>query len=285
MSRTELEQRLAALVGARPIEWTPRAGGYSTAERYTVALDDGRRVFVKTAAAQHMAAWLRREHEVYASLGGSFIPELIGFDDDGRRPLLVIEDLSDADWSPRWTPERIHLVRDALDQLHRCAAPPNTRPVREALAVLFGRWHTVEADPRPFLSLDLRSPAWLEERLPAIVEAADTAPVDGDAVTHLDVRSDNLCTLDGRAVLVDWNFLCLAARELDLAGWACSLALEGGPPPWELLPGSPGLAAFVAGIFAATAGLPPPETAPTVRAFQARQLSVALDWLDRELFG
>ena len=283
MGETELEQRLAALVGARSVDWTRRAGGYSTAERYTVTLDEGRRVFVKAADAEHMAAWLRREHEVYTSLRGAFIPELIGFDDDGRRPLLAIEDLSHADWEPRWNPERIALVHAALDELHACAAPPNTHRVRETCAAWFGRWHTVEADPEPFLSLGLRSRAWLRERLPAIVEAAEAAPVDGDAVTHLDVRSDNLCTLDGRAVLVDWNFVSFAAPDLDLACWACSLALEGVPPPWELLPGSPGLAAFIAGIFAATAGLPPPETAPAVREFQARQLAVALDWLDRDL--
>lgn len=283
MSTADLEGRLAALVGAQPLDWTPRAGGYSTAERYTVALDDGRRVFAKTADAEHMAAWLRREHEVYASLEGSFIPELIGFDDDGVRPLLVIEDLCHADWAPRWTAERVALVRAALDELHGCPPPPSTRPMRETYAGWFGRWHTVAANPEPFLSLGLRSRAWLDERLPAIIEAAAAVPLDGDAVVHLDVRSDNLCTLEDRAVLVDWNWVSLAAPELDLAAWACSLSLEGGPPPWELLSDSPGFAAFLAGIFAATAGLPPPDTAPTVREFQARQLAVALDWLDREL--
>jgi aminoglycoside phosphotransferase (APT) family kinase protein len=155
--------------------------------------------------------------------------------------------------------------------------------MRETYGGWFGRWHTVAASPEPFLSLGLRSRAWLVERLPAIIEAADTVPLDGDAVVHLDVRSDNLCTLEDRAVLVDWNWVSLAAPELDLAAWACSLSLEGGPPPWELLPDSPGFAAFLAGIFAATAGLPPPDTAPAVREFQARQLAVALDWLDREL--
>lgn len=283
MRHSGLEQRLAAMVGAEPLDWTPRAGGYSTAERYTATLDDGRRVFVKAAQPEHMAAWLRREREVYASLQGTFIPRLIGFDDDGQRPLLVIEDFSHADWTPRWTTERVDLVRAALDELHACPPPPNTKPVRETYASWFGRWRIVGTDPEPFLSLGLRSRAWLEDRLPAIIETADAAPVDGHAVTHLDVRSDNLCTLDGRAVLVDWNFVSLAAHELDLAAWACSLALEGGPQPWTLLPDSPGFAAFISGIFASVAGLPPPETAPTVREFQARQLGVALDWLDREL--
>src|SRR5437764_164786 len=283
MVTADLEGRLAALVGAQPVEWAPRAGGYSTAERYTVVLAGGRRVFVKTADAQHMAAWLRRELEVYASLRGSFIPELIGFDDDGTRPLLVIEDLGHADWAARWTAERVALVRAALDELHGCPPPPNTRPVRETYRDWFVRWHTVAADPEPFLSLGLRSRAWLDERLPAIIEAAGAAPLDGDAVIHLDVRSDNLCTLEDRAVLVDWNWVSLAAPELDLAGWACSLALEGGPPPCQLLPDSPRFADVTTAIFCATADLSPPVTTPQVREFQARQLAVALDWLDREL--
>jgi hypothetical protein len=43
--------------------------------------------------------------------------------------------------------------------------------------------------------------------------------------------------------------------------------------------------AFVAGVWAAVAGLPAPETAPTVREVQRRQLAVALDWLDRDLLS
>ncbi len=279
----ELAERLASIVGATPLEWIARAGGYSTADRFTVELDDGRRVFVKSAEAEHMARWIRREHEVYSSLRGSFIPQLIGFDDDGVRPLLIIEDLSHADWGTGWTAERIDLVRAALAELSACAPPPNTRPARETFADLFGRWHKVAENPEPFLSLGLRSREWLEERLPALVAAADAVPADGDALVHLDVRSDNLCTDGRRGVLVDWNWLSLGSPEFDLAGWACSLALEGGPPPWEFLPGARELAAFLAGVWGAIAGLPPPETAPTVREFQKRQLAVALDWIDREL--
>ncbi|HZS31201.1 MAG TPA: phosphotransferase [Gaiellaceae bacterium] len=278
-----LEERLTAVVGACPVAWTERAGGYSTAECYSVELDDGRRVFVKAAEAEHMARWIRREHEVYSSLAGTFIPELLGFDDDGARPLLVLEDLSHADWGRDWTEERIGLVRAALRELQSATPPPNTHPVRETFSSLFGRWLIVEEDPEPFLSLGLRSRGWLEQRLPALIAAADTAQFDGDALVHMDIRSDNLCTLEGRAVFVDWNWLSFGMPELDLVGWSCSLALEGGPKPWELLPERSGYAAFVAGIFAAVAGLPPPDTAPTVRAFQAEQLTVALDWVDREL--
>jgi hypothetical protein len=50
-----------------------------------------------------------------------------------------------------------------------------------------------------------------------------------------------------------------------------------------VLPDAGELAAFVAGVWAAVVGLPPPQTAPTVRALQRAQLAVALDWVDREL--
>ena len=106
--------------------------------------------------------------------------------------------------------------------------------------------------------------------------------MDGDDLCHLDVRSDNLCFRDGRALLVDWNWLSRANADLDLAAWLPSLAVEGGPLPWEVLPGSGALAAFIAGVWAAVVGLPPPETAPTVRSLQRAQLAVALDWIDRD---
>jgi Ser/Thr protein kinase RdoA (MazF antagonist) len=119
--------------------------------------------------------------------------------------------------------------------------------------------------------------------LPEILAAVESAPVDGDDLCHLDVRSDNLCFRDGRALLVDWNWLSRANADLDLAAWLPSLAVEGGPLPREVLPGSGALAAFVAGVWAAVVGLPPPATAPTVRSLQLAQLAVALDWIDREL--
>lgn len=279
----ELAARVEAALGARPVEWTPRAGGYSTADRFTVTLDDGRRVFVKSAEAPHLAAWLRREHEVYAHLNASFMPELIAFDDDGLRPLLVLEDLSHADWEPRWTPERIETLRRALRELNACEPPAATSRLEDARPGWFTRWQQVAEDPEPFLSLGLRARSWLDRHLHELIELSSPQHTHGDDLLHLDVRSDNVCFVDGRAVLVDWNWVTIANGALDIAGWLPSAHLEGAPPPWELLPAEPRFAALLSGIWASVAGLPPPETAPTVRAFQARQLAVTLDWFDREL--
>jgi Phosphotransferase enzyme family len=279
----ELDELIERAVGSRPAHYLPRGGGYSSADRFSVTLADGRSVFVKSAVAENMAGWLRREHEVYASLDGSFIPRLVGWDDDGTRPLLVIEDLTDADWAPRWDAGRVEAVRRALAELSASPPPPNTRPVEESFPGLFGRWEEVAHDPEPFLSSGLRDAAWLERCLQPSLAAASGAPIRGTGVCHLDVRSDNLCFRDGNAVLVDWNWTSLANPDLDLAAWLPSLHVEGGPPPWEVLPDAGGLAAWIAGVWAAVVGLPPPETAPQVRALQRAQLAVALEWLEREL--
>jgi hypothetical protein len=279
----ELDERIERAVGSRPVDYRSRGGGYSSADRFIVTLADGRSVFVKSAAVENLAGWLRREHEVYASLEGTFIPRLIGWDDDGTRPLLVIEDLSEADWTPRWDAARVASVREALAELSTAAPPPNTVSVEVAFPGLFGRWETVASDPEPFLSSGLRDGAWLERCLQPILDASAGAPIRGAGLCHLDVRSDNICFRDGNAVLVDWNWASLANPDLDLAAWLPSVRAEGGPPPWEVLPGAGGLAAWIAGVWAAIVGLPPPETAPTVRALQRAQLAVALEWLEHEL--
>jgi hypothetical protein len=279
----ELDERIERAVGASPIRYEARPGGYSTADRFRVTLDDGRRIFVKSSDAPNLAGWLRREHEVYAALSGSFIPALVGWDDDGERPLLAIDDLSDADWAARWDSRRVAAVLAALEELGDSDPPPNTQAVRQTFPELFGRWRIVEADPEPFLSLGLRDAAWLERALPVILAAAEAAPVEGDSVCHLDVRSDNICFRGDRAILVDWNWASFASPALDVAAWLPSVRIEGGPAPWDVLPDAGPVIAFVAGVWAAVAGLPPPETAPTVRAVQRRQLAVALDWIDRDV--
>ncbi|CAN5737070.1 hypothetical protein BH23CHL7_BH23CHL7_03310 [soil metagenome] len=251
-------------------------------DRFTVALDDGRRVFVKAASSPYLAAALRREAEVYEHLPGEFMAELIAFEDDPVLPLIVLEDLSDADWSVRWDSARVAAVRSTLNEVAASPAPPNTPPVRDMLSG-FELWSAVEADPASFLSSGIRPPDWLYRNVATLRAAAAAAPIEGDDLLHLDVRSDNMCFRNGRAILVDWNWCCIGRADFDVAAWLPSLALEGGPKPWDVLPGSGGLAALLAGVWAAVVGLPPPPTAPTVRQGQARQLTVALAWCEHEL--
>jgi aminoglycoside phosphotransferase (APT) family kinase protein len=241
-------------------------------------------VFVKSSAAPNLAAWLRREHEVYAHVRAGFMPELVGWDDDGARATLLLEDLSGADWSVGWSSERIAAVKDVVAAIAEVDPPPNTIALRELDPTLWTRWQRVAEDPGPFLSLAVRDARWLERSLPVLLDAVARAPLDATTLCHFDLRSDNMCFRDGHAVLVDWNWALLATSLLDLAAWAPSAHLEGAPPPWTVVPDAGDLAAVIAGFFASVAGLPPPETAPRVREIQRAQLVVALDWVDRELF-
>ena len=110
------------------------------------------------------------------------------------------------------------------------------------------------------------------------MRATDRCEVGGDAFSHLDTRSDNVCFVESAAKIVDWNWAGLANPLVDLAFWLPSLFGEGGPPPTEVMPDAGDLPAAVSGFFAPIAGLPPSAGAPTVRPLQLMQLKVALPW-------
>jgi hypothetical protein len=276
--------RLAEALGAEVVALTPVEGrGYSHARRYLVELADGRRAFAKQAVDGTTSEWLRAERGIYSQVDGSFLPGLVAFLDD-EPPILVLEELTDAYWPPPWRPGDVEAVCEALTTL-ASIRPPEGVPSAVHDRGGFGvGWAEVEADPKQFLGLGLCSPEWLHSALPVLRAASEQAPLAGNALLHLDVRSDNICIASGRAVLVDWNLCRVGNPRLDLAFWLPSLQAEGGPAPEELLPhGAAELAALVAGFFAARAGLPPPPTAPRVRVVQLAQLRVALPWAARAL--
>jgi Phosphotransferase enzyme family len=174
-------------------------------------------------------------------------------------------------------------VRETLVAVSATPPPEWVEPITVERDWLLGGWADVEADPEPFLGLALRSAEWLDGALPVLRGAAESAPIEGEALLHLDVRSDNLCLTERGAVLVDWNLVHTGNPDLDLAAWLPSLHVEGGPGPERLLPGAGGLSAALSGYFLSRAGLPPPPTAPRVREVQLTQGEVALDWACREL--
>ena len=65
--------------------------------------------------------------------------------------------------------------------------------------------------------------AWLTDAIDTLVAAETNTPLAGDALVHLDVRSDNLCFVEERVVLVDWNWACRGNRKVDIAAWLPSL--------------------------------------------------------------
>ncbi len=277
---TELATRIENLIGARPSDWVRVERGYTPTARWVVR--SGRRSwFVKVATHALTATFLREESRAYDAIRGDFIPERIAWEDHEREPILVLEDLSAHDWPPPWSSRRVDQVLLQIEAMHGTRA--ELRPYAEVHGQRSSSWKAVAADPMPFLGLGLASARWLEHSLDVLIEHEEKCVVEGDALTHLDIRSDNICLRGERAVLIDWNHACLSNPELDLGFWLPSLAHEGGPEPEAILPDAPHVAAWVAGFFAARAGLPIIPHAPRVRQVQLEQLETALPWAARAL--
>jgi hypothetical protein len=287
-------ERLRRLLGSPVRGAVAVARGYTNNARWVVALEDGRTAFVKQAVDGPTRDWLRGEYRMYAWLDGPWVPRLLGWD-DGEEPLLVLEDLSAWTWPPPWTAARVESVRAALAEIAPHPPPPGLPRLVDS-DVAAGGWPEVARDPAAFLGLGLCSERWLAGALERLLEAADPRLLDGDALCHNDVRSDNLCFRptgrgddvcwlpagDGSpaepVVLVDWNHAAVGNPEFDLAFWLPSLSTECGPPPQEVAELDPGMVALVAGFFASRAGLPIIPVAPKVREIQRVQLEIALPW-------
>lgn len=279
-----LQRRVATVMGKRPVDWRQPSGGYTPAQRWLVTFEDGRSGFVKSATATSASPidqWLRHEYDVYSRLEADFLTRMLGWDDDGVQPLLILEDLSAARWPPPWRPGDVDAVLDMLARMH--ATQLDVPPAEELDPDLTAHWREVQDDPAPFLSLGLCSEAWFDQALPPLLAAARQVDLSGDDLVHFDVRSDNLCFDGERVLLIDWNFAARGNGELDIATWLPSLHAEGGPPPEAILPDAPHWAATMSGFFAARAGGPPIPNAPRVREVQLSQLRTALPWAVRAL--
>jgi thiamine kinase-like enzyme len=280
MLREDLVFRIERLIGAKVESYKPVEGGYTPAMRLLCRTTRAS-FFVKVGVTPLTSTFLRREIRLYNSIRGDFLPRLVASEDHESAPILVLEDLSASYWPPPWDARRIDLVLAQINTMH------NTQVSLESYAQIHGtrgsNWQAVAADPAPFLALGLADTPWLDVALPLLLRYEERCSTDGNSLTHWDLRSDNICITDSRAIFIDWNHACLSNPQLDLGFWLPSLAYEGGPEPESILPEAPEIAAWVAGFFAARAGLPGIHDAPRVRLVQRQQLQIALPWAARAL--
>jgi hypothetical protein len=273
----ELLDRVARIIGRSPRRWEPVTGGYTPAARWRLDLG-GSGAFLKVATNPLTAQMLRAELRAYELVTGPFMPDFLGGDDNGDAPFILIEDLTAARWPPPWDAGLVDAVLDALACVHARRAPAGLLPPPPAAP----GWQAVADDPASFLKLGLATGPWLDLSLDTLLAAEAACPVL-DAMTHFDVRSDNICLSNGRVKLVDWAEGRPGNPRLDTGFWLPSLAWEGGPAPEAILPDAPDVAAWVAGYFAARAGLPDIADATRVRQIQRAQLAMALPWAVRAL--
>ena len=256
----------------------PEAGGYTPALRQLATLADGSTAFVKTPTNDVTRFMLLAEIAAYEAIGPQpFCPRVL----DASPERLVLEDLRHGHWPPPWRDGDITRVLDTM-RLVAETCVPSLPSFETCQAGNVRQWADVDVDAVAALGFDGALVARLTD---AGREIDASARFDGDALLHMDLRSDNLCIVDDeRVVLVDWNGACRGEAGIDEVCWAPSLALEGGPEPWALLPDAAlHHVAFVTGYFASRAPLPPIPDALGVRPFQLAQLRICLPWFARLL--
>jgi aminoglycoside phosphotransferase (APT) family kinase protein len=216
---------------------------------------------------------------MYRALGSrSFLAEVIQII-DGDQPELWLEDLAEAHWPPQWRAGDIERVQQTMADIHRIPPPPHLER-RDPNA---GDWAAIAAQPDAFLGLGWVDEAWLADALPVLTKAEQTPPDEPDGLLHADLRSDNLCLLPDRTLVIDWNHAHVGPIGHDMAFWACSLEVEGGPRPDDHVANGPFWSAATSGFFLRRAGMPFLEFAPRVRWIQQIQGRVALPWACRQL--
>lgn len=279
----ELAERVEAIVGQRVValDEIPGAGGYTPALRRIATLADGSTVFVKAAVNELTRGWLVREQRSYESLAGApFLPHSYGCDGE----VLVLEDLRRAHWPPPWREGDLDRVLAALDDVATHAPPADADELIVAADKMLRRWPQVAADPEPFLGLGLCTREWFDRAIPVLVEAESRGSLGGDALVHFDFRSDNLCLLGDRVVIIDWSGTARGRADFDLHCFAQSVTVEGGPEPEMILPDADAsLVTMITGYFAFNAPQPTIPDAPRVRGIQLAQLRVCLPWMCRLL--
>lgn len=287
--RREIEER----IGERVVRSITQPGGFSPGLAARLKSAGGREVFVKAVSGKanpDTPQMHRREAEVVAALPREApVPRLLwsftlggwvvlGFDAvDGRMP------------AQPWRAAELRLVIDGLRRLHDVLTPSPiaSEAAAHALATHIRGWGELQKA----VGLD----AWAARNIDRLLalEAAAPDAAAGDTLLHFDVRADNLLITGDQVYFVDWPWARIGAPFVDWVAFAPSVAMQGGPKP-EVLVRMAGLnapdsaidavVASVAGYLLAQARRPPPPGIPTVRAFQAAQGEITLDWL-RERTG
>jgi aminoglycoside phosphotransferase (APT) family kinase protein len=293
--RVAVEERL----GSPVVSATSQEAGFSPGVAARLLTADGRRFFAKAAGPtpnRLTPLAHRREAAVTAALPEEApVPRLLWSHNEGEGGWVVVvfEDVEGRNPAVPWRADELDQTLDAIASLSELLTP-SPLP-REAVARAAG-WEVVAGQHWRRVREELREgslDAWSARHLDGLVALEVEAPsaVAGDTLLHLDLRADNLLLTPGNGVLVvDWPHARVGASWVDVVFFAPSVAMQGGPPPEELLARHPhgrradpeaitAVVAAVAGFFTAEGLQPTPPGMPTLRAFQLAQGEVARSWL------
>jgi hypothetical protein len=302
---SELREWAEATLGARVAKAESQAGGFSPGAACRLRLEDGGRAFCKAVSASanpQSPGMHRREAQIAAALPPDVpAPRFIASYDDGEWVGLLFADVDGRPPAQPWRADELDHVLGAVAVLHDrlTPSPLSSAPaIADMHAANFTGWRSLaatsgaSASPLPG-GRPVQDP-WSMRHLDRLaeLEAAWPEAAAGNTLLHNDLRADNmLITADG-VRFVDWPHACVGAAWFDLAAFAPSVVMDGGPEPERLMARVPSAAAAdpdavtavvaaVAGYFTYQATLPPPPGLPAIREFQEAQGAPARAWLQR----
>lgn len=230
----------------QPAQVTVVSRGHTPVVRLRVKFQRGGSLFAKIATDHEWIELLRAERDFYTHVHASYLPKYLGYLEGSDCAVLLLEDLSRQRWPPPWSPVTIQAVCKVINEIADTEPPPWVKTTSRSGPL---NWSLVAESSAPFLSLGLCSAAWLEKALPTLIRAEENADYQGNQLTHMEIRSDNLCLRNGKVIVIDWDSAALWHPRGELANWLPSLHAEGGPAPEELLPNEPELAALLSGYW------------------------------------
>ena len=239
--RSALEGWLGSTVEAAESQ----AGGFSPGIAARIRTANGPRYFVKGVGPlpnRDSPGMHRREAQIVAAMpDGVAVPRLLWSYDDEETGwvLLVFQDIEGRHPRMPWKLDDLDRVMDGLTRIAD-ALTPSPLPIsmvgsaRGAFARSINGWRKL-AEGRPS-DLDRLDP-WSRRNLDRIVDLESQAPdaVDGDTLLHLDVRADNILLATNEVWLFDWASACVGASWVNAVGFAPSVAMQGGPPPEQVV--------------------------------------------------
>lgn len=275
-------------------------GGFSPGVAARLTLGNGRRAFVKAVGDLNPDSpdLHRAEARVAAALPAHTpAPKFLGCVDADGWVILAYEDVDGRQPAQPWRRQELTRVLDAVADLAAALTPaPIEAPPAATRYGHVGRgWQDLAAarGADDLADLDPWARNHLED-LASLERSRWAAAVSGTTLAHGDVRADNILLTSDRVLFVDWPWACLAPRWFDLVAMLPSVAMQGGPPPEQVLamhrvtrdanPDDVTTAvAALAGVWTFLGRRPDPPGLPTLRAFQRAQAVVALDWLAQRL--
>lgn len=199
------------------------SGGFTQSKRGIISLPSGQRLFVKVAVDSQSEAWLRQEIRAYEWLESQdypYAPRMIARSETG----FALPDFSGLDWSNTWDDHKLNAAFRAMDQLatlsdNALSEFPNANlgdNPWSKVPIGAGAYETVAAQDSSLLS---RTARLLQDTIAraAYTRLAETNPLRGKQLIHLDVRADNFAYDKRRdnGFLVDWNWLSLGTKAFD----------------------------------------------------------------------